>query len=276
MLTRQRLDLLVLERGLFTSRQIAQTAIMTGCVLVDGKKLTKPGQTINATAKIELIPSYQVPRFVSRGGLKLEKALITFNIGVTGRICLDIGASTGGFTDCLLKNGASKVYAIDVGYGQFDWKLRCDPKVVLRERQNARHLTRQSLYELGAEIASLATIDVSFISLKTILPSIIPLLDPARAELVCLVKPQFEVGRTAVGKGGVIKSKETHRKVIEQVIETAHQLNLAAIALTYSPVVGPAGNLEFLIQLMANRPDKMLCVADIVQQAHDDLKTSKP
>jgi 23S rRNA (cytidine1920-2'-O)/16S rRNA (cytidine1409-2'-O)-methyltransferase len=273
---RQRLDVLVVEKGLLSSREVAQAAIMDGAILVDGKKVTKPGQQIDLLAKLELIPSYKPKRFVSRGGLKLEKALSEFSVQVKDRVCLDVGASSGGFTDCLLQQGARRVYAIDVGYGQFDWKLRNDERVVLKERQNVRYLKREDLYGSPQEEgASLAVVDVSFISLKLILPHCKRLLSEDSAEMICLIKPQFEVGRGSVGKGGVVKSKELHAMAIEQVIQAADDLDLAPLGLTYSPVVGPAGNFEFLLYLGVNHLDKCMSIEKVVGDAHANLLLPK-
>jgi len=271
----ERLDLLVIARGLLASRQAARTAIMDGAVLVNGEKITKPGQNIDLSAKIELIPSFKPARFVSRGGLKLEKAIKEFSIAVDNRICLDIGASTGGFTDCLLQHGAKQVYAVDVGYGQLDWQLRNNERVIVKERQNIRYLTKQSLYDSAVEIATLATIDVSFISLKQVVPVCYQLLNQEEAEIICLIKPQFEAGRTLVGKGGVVSSLDTHKTVINQVIEAADTLKLATLGLTYSPLVGPAGNLEFLLYLKANVGAANISVQAVVEKAHANLLQQK-
>ena len=248
---------------------------MDGSVLVNGEKVTKAGKNINPEDKVELIPSFAVPRFVSKGGLKLEKALIEFDVHVSGCICLDIGASTGGFTDCLLKHGARKVYAIDVGYGQIDWKLRNDDRVVVIERQNARYLKRGDLYTAQDQPATLATIDVSFISLTKILPACLSLLQEGEAEIVCLIKPQFEAGRNHVEKGGVVHSKSTQQAVINSVIAKASDLKLAAFGLTYSPVIGRAGNIEFLLYLKHDARQKILPVRKVVENAHSVLLASK-
>jgi 23S rRNA (cytidine1920-2'-O)/16S rRNA (cytidine1409-2'-O)-methyltransferase len=270
----QRLDLLTLERGLFTSRQKAVTAIMDGSVLVDGVKVTKPGKNISERSTVELIPSYSESQFVSRGGLKLAKALSAFSIDVKERICLDIGASTGGFTDCLLKAGALKVHAIDVGYGQLDWSLRSDARVFVKERCNARYLKAEEIYKAGEEKATFAAIDVSFISLKLILPPCVELLFAQRSELVCLVKPQFEAGREQVGKKGVVHSEDVHCHVLESVIETAQEAGFKSINLAYSPLLGPAGNIEFLLHLANDDQIANLLtlnVQEIVRSAHLEL-----
>jgi 23S rRNA (cytidine1920-2'-O)/16S rRNA (cytidine1409-2'-O)-methyltransferase len=235
---RQRLDLLLVERGLVESREKARGLILAGKVLVDGQKVDKTGHAVSAEARIELTES---PRYVGRGGLKLEAALDHFGIEVAGEICLDVGSSTGGFTDCLLQRGAARVYAIDVGTGQLDWKLRNDPRVVVRERMNARYLTR---IEVPESIA-LAVCDVSFISITMILPAL-PNLLAENGEMVILVKPQFELAREQVGKGGVIRDTQLHRQACRRVEEAVQQLGFQADIIP-SPVLGAEGNQEFLL-----------------------------
>lgn len=247
MAAKKRLDLVLEERGLCASRQLARTAIMDGAVLVNGEKVTKPGTQVRDDVSIELTGSWrETKKFVSRGGLKLEKALDTFLIDVKARHCLDVGASTGGFTDCLLKRGASTVYAIDVGYGQLDWSLRSDDRVVVRERINARTMVPGDLYEVGAEsFATLAVMDLAFISVTKVLAAVILCLAD-NAEIVALIKPQFEAGPKLVGKGGVVRLAETHESVLIDVLHATAQMNLHLAGLTFSPVKGPAGNIEFL------------------------------
>ena len=246
-----RLDILLIERGFFPSRETARTAIMDGAILVNGEKQTKPGQPVSADARVELIPSYAKNKFASRGGLKLESAsaLEHFRIDPLDRICLDIGASTGGFTDCLLKAGATRVYAIDVGYGQLLWQLRQDPRVICIERFNARKLTPAVLYKENEARADLAVMDVSFIAIDKVLQPCFDSMNATTSEAVCLVKPQFEVGREKVGKGGVVRDPEDHVSVLEKVIDLANRLNLIVKGLHHSPIKGPAGNIEFLIHL---------------------------
>lgn len=244
---KQRIDLLLVELGLFESREFARTAIMDGGILVNGQKVTKPGTAITANSQVAVAPGWGPPKYVSRGGLKLEKGLEEFKVDPGGRVCLDIGASTGGFTDCLLKHGASRVYAIDVGYGQLDWSLRQDSRVVVKERVNVRQLTPEKLYQPGDAWAEIAVIDVSFISLVKILPACLSLLDSRDPELICLIKPQFEAGREAVGKGGVVRSPEVHIQVIESLVKSAAELGLQTRGLSFSPIKGPAGNIEYLI-----------------------------
>ncbi len=246
----KRLDLLLEEQGFCPSRQVARTAIMNGAVLVNGQKITKAGTLIKEGAKIELTSSFQNPKYVSRGGLKLEKALKEFKIDCNNRICMDIGASTGGFCDCLLKAGAAFVFAIDVGYGQLAWSLRTDSRVKVMERTNARNLSPEILLsDQNSELPSLAVIDVSFISLAKILPAVKRCLAAKASEIVALVKPQFEAGPEQVGKKGVVRSKEVHKQVISQVIADAEKLGLFASRLSFSPLKGPEGNIEFLLLL---------------------------
>lgn len=241
-----RLDIALVERGLAETRSQAQAWILAGDVLVGGQVVTRAGYRVASTGEVSL---RQRPRFVSRGGEKLNHALDTFGIGALGQVCADIGASTGGFTDCLLQNGAAKVYAIDVGYGQIDYRLREDPRVVVMERVNARYLS-----ELP-EMVSLAVIDVSFISLKLILPVAYRLLEPD-GECVALVKPQFEAGRGQIGKKGVVSDPEVHRSVLSRVVGYAEDEHFAATGLARSPLKGPAGNVEFLFHLQKHVADR--------------------
>jgi len=233
-----RLDRLLVERGLAPTREKAQALIMAGEVLVEGRKAAKPGQPVDAEVRIEVL---QQPPFVSRGGLKLDAAIAHFGIRVAGRICLDIGASTGGFTDCLLQRGAVRVYAVDVGVGQLDWKIRNDPRVVVHEKCNARYLRPEDL----GEPIDLAVCDVSFISVTLILPAATQVLQPA-AEMVILVKPQFEVGKGQVGKGGIVREPELHQAACRRVDDAVRQLGFET-ALMESPILGAEGNREFLL-----------------------------
>ena len=236
---KKRLDILLCEKGLVDSRQKAQAVIMAGDVFVDGQKASKAGMAVAETAGIEVRGN--TLRYVSRGGLKLEKAMGSFPITLEGKTAADIGASTGGFTDCMLQNGAEKVYAVDVGYGQLAWKLRNDPRVVCLERTNARYLTREQI----PEPLEFASVDVSFISLGLILPALRPLLTGA-GEVVCLVKPQFEAGRELVGKKGVVRDRLVHCQVLEQFLRHAVQADFTVRGLTFSPIRGPEGNIEYL------------------------------
>jgi 23S rRNA (cytidine1920-2'-O)/16S rRNA (cytidine1409-2'-O)-methyltransferase len=235
---RHRIDQLLVERGLSESRQKAQALILAGSVLVDGRRVDKAGQTVSAEAKIELLDS---PRYVGRGGLKLEAALAHWSIAVGGKTCLDVGSSTGGFTDCLLQHGAAKVYAVDVGTGQLDWKLRNDPRVVVREKVNARYLSRQEV----PEPVALAVCDVSFISITMILPALTALLS-GDAEMVILVKPQFELERHQVGKGGIIRDPELHAAASQRVAAAVESLGFGTEIIP-SPILGAEGNREFLL-----------------------------
>ena len=246
---KKRLDAVLTEKGLFETRSKAQAVIMAGNILVNEQKVDKAGTLIDENSKIRILGSNL--KYVSRGGLKLERALTEFNVSPSKKICLDIGASTGGFTDCLLQNGAEKVYAVDVGYGQMDLKVRNDKRVVVIERTNARNLTAEALYEKGTEkdnCASFAVIDVSFISLSKILPAVYSLLSE-KGEVVALVKPQFEAGRSLVGKGGIVKDKSTHDLVLKNTIDAAKSIGFIFVASCTSPVKGADGNVEFLIHL---------------------------
>ncbi len=240
----KRLDLLLVERGLFASRQQAQAAVLAGRVRVAGRLVDKPGARFPETAVLEVIAP-ECP-YVSRGGLKLEEALHGFSLVVAGLVCLDVGASTGGFTDCLLQHGAARVYAVDVGYGQLAWRLRCDPRVVVIERTNARYLGRERV----PEPIDLAVIDVSFISLRLIVPAVRPLLTPA-GRILALVKPQFEVGKGLVGKGGVVRDPALHERVLEDLQAVFRGLGLRPSEPLASPIAGPKGNREFFLLLQA-------------------------
>lgn len=239
---KMRLDLLLLEKGYFETREKARRTIMAGLVFVDQQKIDKPGTKVNIESQI--IVKGNVNPYVSRGGLKLEKAIKVFEIKLDGKVCLDIGASTGGFTDCMLQNNAKKVFAIDVGYGQLAWKLRQDDRVIVMERTNIRHVEREDLEELG----DFASIDVSFISLKLVLPKVLNLLKDT-GEIVALVKPQFEAGKEKVGKKGVVKDLLVHKEVVHNIIDFANTLNLNIINFSYSPIKGPEGNIEYLLYM---------------------------
>ena len=236
---KERLDVVLTARGLAESRQKAQAAIMSGQVYVDGRRIEKPGTPVAEGASIE-VRGVPLP-YVGRGGLKLEKALRVFPVRLEGAVCADIGASTGGFTDCMLQNGAAKVYAVDVGYGQLAWKLRTDPRVVCLERTNARYLTREQIPDpLG-----FASVDVSFISLRLILPPLRALL-AEDGQVVCLIKPQFEAGREKVGRKGVVRDPAVHREVLGRFLGHAAAAGMTVRGLDWSPVRGPEGNIEYL------------------------------
>ena len=243
-MAKKRLDVAVTEQGLAESRQKAQAIIMAGQVYVNGQKVDKAGAPVKEDDKIE-VRGKQL-RYVSRGGLKLEKAMACWPITLDGAVCADIGASTGGFTDCMLQNGAAKVYAVDVGYNQLDWRLRTHPQVVCMERTNARYLTKEQI----PEPLDFFSVDVSFISLKLILPALRPLMKEGR-EGVCLVKPQFEAGREKVGKNGVVRDPAVHLEVLERFLTHAAQAGFTVKDITFSPIKGPEGNIEYLGYLYA-------------------------
>lgn len=242
-MAKQRLDVILTEGGYAPSREKAKIMLMSGIVYVNGQKEDKPGTTFDPE-KIQLEIRGETLRYVSRGGLKLEKALMVFPIDLQGRVCMDIGASTGGFTDCMLQNGAAHVYSIDVGYGQLDWKLRQDERVTCMEKTNFRYLGPGDL----DAVPSFASCDVSFISLSKILPAAAGIL-PAGGQMVCLIKPQFEAGRDKVGKKGVVREPAVHREVIEAAIGYAHAEGFHLLGLDYSPIRGPEGNIEYLMYL---------------------------
>lgn len=237
-----RLDQYLCQNGLAQSRERAKALIMAGIVYVGEEKSDKPGNMVDENAHVE-VRGHDI-RYVSRGGLKLEKAMQVFPLTPEEKVCMDIGASTGGFTDCMLQNGAEKVYSVDVGYGQLAWQLRQDPRVVNLERTNARYLTREQVPE---EI-DFFSVDVSFISLKIILPAVRPLLKDG-GQAVCLIKPQFEAGREKVGKKGVVRDKAVHEDVVETICGFALQNGYSVLGLTFSPVKGPEGNIEYLVYL---------------------------
>ena len=260
-----RLDQLILDLGYTESRERARTTIMSGLVFVNGQRIDKPGTAVAPDAAIE-VRGDALP-FVSRGGFKLDKALKVFPVDPAGKICIDCGASTGGFTDVLLKNGAEKVYSVDVGYGQLAWSLRNDPRVVCMERTNFRHVTHEQI----PEELDLAVCDVSFISLKLILPAVAGLLKE-NGQMLTLIKPQFEAGREKVGKKGVVREKSTHIEVIENVMGYARDNGFGVLGVTFSPIRGPEGNIEFLARLALNQPSAEIDVAAVVDEAHEVAK----
>ena len=258
---KQRLDQLVFDRGLTPSRERAKTTIMAGLVLVNGQRVDKPGAAVDPGAEIRL--KGEALPYVSRGGLKLEKALKVFPVSPAGKRCLDCGASTGGFTDVLLQNGAKCVYAVDVGYGQLDWKLRSDARVTCLERTNVRYLTAEQL----PDTPELAVMDLSFISLELVFPAVAALL-PDGAPVVCLVKPQFEAGREKVGKKGVVRDKAVHLEVLERFLAFAPKFGLVPQGLDYSPIKGPEGNIEYLGWLQKGGEARALDPAAVVEASH--------
>lgn len=242
---KERLDVLLVQKGCFQSREKARSAIMAGIVYMDGNKADKPGMSYRTDSRIEIRENPNP--YVSRGGLKLEKALRVFNIGLQGKTAADMGASTGGFTDCMLKNGAVKVFAVDVGYGQLAWELRNDPRVVCMERTNVRYLKQE---DLGTAV-DFVTIDVSFISLTKVLPAARDISN-TEGEVVCLIKPQFEAGREKVGKHGVVRDPQTHKEVISRISAFVTENGFRIRGLDYSPITGPEGNIEYLLHLAKN------------------------
>ena len=267
MKNKKRLDVLLVEQMYAETRSKAQAIIMAGLVYVNGQKADKAGMSFDADTAVIEVRGQACP-YVSRGGLKLEKALRDFGVDPTGFVCSDSGCSTGGFTDCLLQQGASKVFAIDVGYGELNWKIRNDPRVVVMERTNIRYVTPEDI----GEPLDLSVIDVSFISLKIVLPAIKNLLKEGQGQVLCLIKPQFEAGRENVGKNGVIREPAVHKAVLDDFVALAKELNFTILGLTFSPVKGPAGNIEFLGHLtLADREGIEPDTADVVAQAHKTL-----
>ena len=266
-MAKKRLDTVLVEQGFFDTRSKAQAAIMAGQILVNDLKIDKPGTQVTDEVKIKIIGN-KLP-YVSRGGLKLEKALKVFPISLNDKTVADIGASTGGFTDCSLQNGARKVYAIDVGYGQLAWSLRNDERVVNMERTNVRYLDETSL----PEKIQIATIDVAFISLDKVLPAVRKLLNTDGC-VIALIKPQFEAGRDKVGKKGVVREPKVHEEVIEKVIEMAKEEKFGIGGLDYSPIKGPEGNIEYLLYLTLNENENISYdrISQIVALSHGNLK----
>ena len=260
-----RLDQLVFDLGLAESRERAKTTVMSGLVYVNGQKADKPGMPVDPSAKIE-VRGDALP-FVSRGGFKLDKALKVFPVDPAGKLCIDCGASTGGFTDVLLQHGAAKVYAVDVGYGQLAWKLRNDPRVVNLERTNLRYITAEQI----PEALDLAVMDVSFISIRLILPAVRQLLKPG-ADTICLIKPQFEAGREEVGKKGVVRDPAVHEEVIRGILAFAPTLGFSVMGLDFSPVKGPEGNIEYICHLKNGSFEAPpMDVSAVVKASHEAL-----
>ncbi len=266
---KERLDVLLVNGGFAPSREKAKAIIMSGCVYVNGQKEDKAGSTFDEKVEIEVRGA--ALKYVSRGGLKLEKAMDNFDITLQDKVCMDVGASTGGFTDCMLQNGAAKVYSIDVGHGQLAWKLRQDKRVVCMEKTNIRYVVPEDLEEKAA----FASIDVSFISLTKVLPAVKELLTQD-GQICCLIKPQFEAGREKVGKKGVVRDKKVHEEVIETVCSFASSIGLELLNLEFSPIKGPEGNIEYLLHLQ-NRADGGIkssmpfIIHEIVEKAHEVL-----
>ena len=267
---KERLDVLLVKRNLAASREKAKAIIMSGNVYVDNQKEDKPGTTFPEESKIE-VRGHTLP-YVSRGGLKLEKAMKEFQVSVEGKVCTDVGSSTGGFTDCMLQNGAAKVYAVDVGYGQLAWRLRNDPRVVCMERTNVRYLTPEDI----PEPLDFGSVDVSFISLRLILPALRGLMKDS-GQLICLIKPQFEAGKEKVGKKGVVRDKKVHLEVLEQFLRHAEECHFYVKDVTFSPIRGPEGNIEYLGQLtVAEQPPYTGDLAALVEESHKRLEGNEP
>ena len=266
---KERLDVLLVQRGLAASREKAKAFIMSGDVYVDGQKEDKAGHLFDEECGIE-VRADKMP-YVSRGGFKLEKAIEVFGISLEGIVCMDAGASTGGFTDCMLQNGAKKVYSVDVGYGQLDWSLRNDPRVVCMEKTNVRYI-KPDTFDEKPEFASA---DVSFISLTKILVPVRDVLSD-EARMVCLIKPQFEAGREQVGKHGVVRDKKVHAQVIEMIMDFASENGFEVCGLDFSPIKGPEGNIEYLLFIrkrdsIASDNSLLSCIDSVVDRAHEEL-----
>ncbi len=262
---KQRLDVYLFENGFAESREKAKAIIMSGNVYINNQKADKPGDNVNENDQVEV--RGKTNPFVSRGGLKLDKAINVFGVSLENKVCVDIGASTGGFTDCMLQNGAQKVFCIDVGYGQLAWKLRTDPRVVNMERTNIRYVTTE---QIGQKL-DFASIDVSFISLRLVLP-VAKELTKEDGEILCLIKPQFEAGREKVGKKGVVRDINVHLEVVESIIDFAQSIGLYPKALDYSPVRGPEGNIEYLLYLSKNEEQKgKTDIKEVVNSSHQVL-----
>lgn len=266
---KKRLDVLLVEKGFAASREKAKAIIMSGIVFVDGQREDKAGSVFDEEK--EIVIKGKTLKYVSRGGLKLEKAMKNFDISLEGKVCMDVGASTGGFTDCMLQNGAVKVYSVDVGHGQLDWKLRNDERVVCMERTNMRYVTREDVEEPAAFVS----IDVSFISLTKILPAVYQVLEDD-GQVVALIKPQFEAGREKVGKKGVVRDRKVHKEVIEKICDFASTHGFRLLHLDYSPIKGPEGNIEYLLHMqktetMENEHDLEQRMDQVVEESHQDL-----
>ena len=266
---KKRLDVLLVEQGLADSREKAKAIIMSGIVCVDNNKEDKAGTTFEETAKVEVRGN--TLKYVSRGGLKLEKAMNNFGVTLDGKVCMDVGASTGGFTDCMLQNGAVKVYSVDVGHGQLAWKLRNDERVVCMEKTNIRYVTPEDIDDR----VEFASIDVSFISLTKVLPAVKELMTE-NGEIVCLIKPQFEAGREKVGKKGVVRELSTHIEVVQMIVDYVRNNGFRTLDLSYSPIKGPEGNIEYLLYMTKDesRENAEFDIKALVSESHDTLNKS--
>ena len=265
---KERLDVLLVDKGICTSRERAKTNIMAGLIFVDGQRVDKAGEKVSVDA--DIVFKGEELKYVSRGGLKLEKAMNTFGIDLTNKVCMDIGASTGGFTDCMLQNHASKVFSVDVGYGQFAWKLRTDERVVCMERTNIRYVTPE---DIGVPL-DFASIDVSFISLRTIMPAVKNLLGD-KGEVVALIKPQFEAGREKVGKKGVVRDIEVHLEVVNKIVTFLIENEFNILGLSFSPIKGPEGKREYLVYFTKDKEKEgsfeMSQIDEVVKESHSQL-----
>ena len=266
---KERLDKILVDLGYFETKSKAAASILAGNVMIGTEVISKAGFQIDPSKeydfKVKSMP------YVSRGGFKLKKALETFDVVVKDRICFDAGASTGGFTDCLLQNGAKFVYAVDVGYGQLDWKIRSSKQVKTIEKTNLKICTKNDIYSENEPMADLLVSDLSFISLTKVLPNLKTLLNPDWHEMICLIKPQFEAGKELVEKGGVVKDKKTHELVIENVLTCIKDLGYIIKGLTYSSIKGPAGNIEYLVWLATEGDEVEISISDVVNSAHENL-----
>lgn len=265
---KERLDILLVEKGIFSSRERAKTSIMAGKIFVDGQRIDKAGEKVSVNSEI-IFKGQEIP-YVSRGGLKLEKAMKEFNITLNDKVCMDIGASTGGFTDCMLQNNAKKVFSVDVGYGQFAWKLRTDERVVCMERTNIRYVKPE---DIGVKL-DFASIDVSFISLKKIMPATKELLDD-KGEVVALIKPQFEAGREKVGKKGVVRDINVHKEVVMDIVTFLIKEEFNILGVSFSPIKGPEGNIEYLVYFSKDKNKESVFeiedIEKIVNESHNML-----
>lgn len=269
MQNKERLDKYLTDLGYFETKSKASSAILAGNVKINDEYITKAGFQININKEYDIVVK-SMP-YVSRGGFKLKKAIDTFLPDIKNRICFDAGASTGGFTDCLLQHGAKFVYAVDVGYGQLDWKIRSDKRVKTIEKTNLKICTKDDIYDKGEEFADLLVSDLSFISLTKVLGNLKTLLNPDYHEMICLIKPQFEAGKDKVEKGGVVKDKKTHIEVIENVINYSKNLGYSIKGLTFSSIKGPAGNIEYLLWLTTNNENTIYSIEQIVENAFENL-----
>lgn len=268
---KERLDKYLVDLGYYETKSKAAAAILAGDVKINDEYITKAGFQISPDKEYEIV--VKTMPYVSRGGFKLKKALDTFPVEVNDRVCLDAGASTGGFTDCLLQNGAKYVYAADVGYGQLDWKIRSDNRVKVIEKTNLKNCLFEDIYSKNDTIADLLVSDLSFISLTKVLANLKTLMNPTYHEMICLIKPQFEAGKENVEKGGVVRNPKVHKEVIENVVNFAKDLNYGIKGLTYSSIKGPSGNIEYLIWLSTDKTSEQLSIEDVVESAFVNLST---